>query len=145
MLTLTIAGVTILGNLLLEFVDEEEEEKQGVRTKADKTPSQLVKSAGHNSQSLVTAPGPFGNRDRLKNGAASSSGEDIDNGEVEDEDEDDDEIPDTIPEDAIFIPLGLIHQCPPTFYRGSDPEWQSFLEFSKDVERSINIRRKFIT
>lgn len=147
MLTLTIAGVTILGNLLLEFVDEEEEEKQGVRTKAEKTSSQLVKSAGHNNQGLVAAPGPFGDGDPPKNGTASSSGAEIHKNEVENEDEDQDdaEISDIIPEDAIFIPMGLIHQGPQTFYRGSDPEWQSFLEVSKDVERSLFIQSKSIT
>lgn len=41
-------------------------------------------------------------------------------------------IPDSMPEDAIFIPLGFVHQRPPTFYKGNDPEWQAFVEFSKD-------------
>lgn len=49
-------------------------------------------------------------------------------------------IPDVRPDDAIFIPLGWARQCPRTFYKGSDPEWQSFVEFAKDKRRSLLIR-----
>ena len=49
-------------------------------------------------------------------------------------------VPDILPEDAIFIPLGWARQLPSTFYKGSDPEWQGFLEFSQDRQRSLMIR-----
>lgn len=63
--------------------------------------------------------------------------------EDEEQAEDEVQIPDTIPEDAFFIPLGFAHQRPATFYRGSDPEWQSFLDFSHDRRRSLAIKSGF--
>lgn len=62
---------------------------------------------------------------------------------VKDEDVKDDEgvkIPDEIPEDAIFIPLGLTRQRPRTYYKAGDPEWQSFVEYGKDRERQVAVR-----
>ena len=59
---------------------------------------------------------------------------------VEESEEDDVQIPDQMPENAIFIPLGFPRQLPRTFYKGTDPEWQSFMEFSKDKQRSLFIR-----
>ncbi|KAL8639472.1 MAG: hypothetical protein Q9228_003503 [Teloschistes exilis] len=35
-------------------------------------------------------------------------------------------------EDTIFIPLGFAYQLPRKSYKGSDPEWQSFVQLSKD-------------
>ena len=62
---------------------------------------------------------------------------------VEDnEDEDDVQVPETMPEDAFFIPLGLIRQLPHTHYKGSDPEWQSFVEFGRDRERTTAVRSR---
>ena len=49
-------------------------------------------------------------------------------------------ITDQIPEEAIFIPLGWPRECPKTYYKGTDPEWQSFLEFNQDRKRSMRIR-----
>lgn len=66
--------------------------------------------------------------------------------DLEEEDEDEDEedlVPETMPDDALFIPLGLAHQCPPTYYKGTDPEWQSFLEFVADQKRSHQVRSMF--
>ncbi|MCJ1380806.1 hypothetical protein MMC17_003915 [Xylographa soralifera] len=62
--------------------------------------------------------------------------------EDEEDEEDEDIVPDTIPEDAWFIPLGLAHQRPQTFYRGSDPEWQSFVDFAKDKKKNAHIRHE---
>lgn len=65
--------------------------------------------------------------------------------EEEDEDEGEDEedlIPEIMPEDALFIPLGLAHQRPQTYYKGTDPEWQSFLEFASDHNRSYQVRSR---
>ncbi|KAL6715978.1 hypothetical protein ACLMJK_006940 [Lecanora helva] len=52
------------------------------------------------------------------------------------------EIPETMPEDAIFIPLGFTRQLPLTFYKGSDPEWKSFVEFRNDGGRGIAVRKE---
>lgn len=49
-------------------------------------------------------------------------------------------VPETMPEDAMFIPLGWAKTLPPTVYKGSDPEWQGFVEFAQDRERSLRIR-----
>lgn len=61
--------------------------------------------------------------------------------EVEDEDEED-LVPEIMPDDALFIPLGLAHQRPPIYYKGTDPEWQSFLEFAADRTRSHQVRSR---
>lgn len=47
---------------------------------------------------------------------------------------------DVQPDDAMFIPLGWARQCPMTFYKGSDPEWQSFVKLAQDKEMSLFIR-----
>lgn len=59
---------------------------------------------------------------------------------VEEPEEDDVEIPEDMPENAIFIPLSFPRQLPRTFYKGTDPEWQSFIAFAKDKNRSLLIR-----
>ena len=51
------------------------------------------------------------------------------------------EEPEEPPEDSWFIPLGWARQRPQTFYKGHDPEWQSFLEFSQNRERNGFIKR----
>ena len=61
----------------------------------------------------------------------------------EDEDEDDVQVPENMPEDAFFIPLGLVRQLPHTHYKGSDPEWQSFVEFGRNRERTTAVRSRF--
>lgn len=58
-------------------------------------------------------------------------------------DEDDVQVPETMPADAFFIPLGPTRQLPPMHYKGSDPEWQSFVEFGKDRDRSTAVRSTF--
>ena len=64
------------------------------------------------------------------------AGEDEEVGVQADENgEDDIEIPSEPPEDSWFIPMGLARQRPQTFYKGNDPEWQSFVEFSHDKKR----------
>ena len=75
---------------------------------------------------------------QTKVGHEAAEGED----ECSNEDGTDVQLPDTIPEDAYFIPLGFPRQRPQIFYRGSDPEWQSFLEFSRDRKRALAIRSK---
>ena len=55
-------------------------------------------------------------------------------------DENEVEIPETMPEDATFIPLGFARQRPETYYKATDPEWQSFIEYRKDREREPAIK-----
>lgn len=35
-------------------------------------------------------------------------------------------------EDTIFIPLGFAYKLPQKFYKGTDPEWQSFVQLSQN-------------
>ena len=67
------------------------------------------------------------------------------NGAQEDDNanEDDVEVPETMPEDALFIPLGRVRQRPHTHYKGSDPEWQSFVAFGNDRQRPAAVRSMF--
>ena len=51
------------------------------------------------------------------------------------EEEDEDFVPDEMPENAWFIPFGWPKQCPKTFYKGSDPEWQEFVALAKNQEK----------
>jgi len=59
------------------------------------------------------------------------------------EEEEDVDIPLESPEDSWFIPMGLARQRPQTFYKGNDPEWQSFVEFSHDKKRNSFVRSLF--
>lgn len=69
--------------------------------------------------------------------------EELKEGENDEEGDHEVEVPETMPEDAIFIPLGFTRQRPQTFYKGSDPEWQSFLEFRRDRDREKAVRSRF--
>ncbi|KFY78934.1 hypothetical protein V499_02018 [Pseudogymnoascus sp. VKM F-103] len=52
----------------------------------------------------------------------------------------DSETPEEL-EDALFIPFpGTIKQIPQSPYRGSDPEWQEYIKFSKDLELIKKVR-----
>ncbi len=71
--------------------------------------------------------------------------EEISEIEDDEEDEEDEEgIPEIMPEDALFIPFGSVHKLPRTYYKGSDPEWQSFIELANDKVRSDNLRCKLV-
>lgn len=65
-----------------------------------------------------------------------------DEGEDKAEDEDEVQVPDIMPEDARFIPLGFARPRAQTFYKRSDPEWQSFAEFLHDRKRNVSLRGK---
>lgn len=56
--------------------------------------------------------------------------------------QDDIAVPDEIPDDAIFIPLGRARQRPKEYYKGSDQEWQSFMELAHDEKRNALVRRE---
>ena len=85
----------------------------------------------------------------LAKAAAISKAEDekrkkVNDGAQEDEvDEDEVEVPEVMPANALFIPLGRPRQIPRTYYKGNDPEWQSFIEFRQDHQRSAIIQRMF--
>ena len=72
------------------------------------------------------------NRDKANDGA-----------QQDEDDEDDVQVPEVMPEDAFFIPLGMAREIPHTYYKGSDPEWQSFIEFRQDRKRSAAIQGIF--
>lgn len=48
-------------------------------------------------------------------------------------------------DDAIFIPLGFYHECPPTYYKSSDPEWKAFGEFANDRAKRQRVTRKYLS
>ena len=81
----------------------------------------------------------FGEDEETKKATDRSKTRTEDDGHANEE-EDDVEIPDTMPEDAIFIPLGFAHPRPQTYYKATDPEWQSFIEYRKDREREPAIK-----
>ncbi|KAF6233438.1 hypothetical protein HO173_008370 [Letharia columbiana] len=107
-----IAIVSAVSYYQLRYVDVEEEET------VDKAgaPSKMQPEDG----------------DKAKDGAR-------EDGKV---DEDDVQVPETMPEDAFFVPLGFVRQRPHTHYKASDPEWQSFVEFGRDRERPTAVRRE---
>jgi hypothetical protein len=72
-------------------------------------------------------------RERRDELAASAGTERREEGEEEEEDDDEDHI-------LLVIPTGLSRPKPRTFYKGSDPEWQSFKSISQDRERCKRIR-----
>ena len=91
----------------------------------------------------VAKPRPAKNKSKENTTAHNKEGEERAEEGTEEEGLDTAIVPDTIPEDAIFIPLGWARKLPPTLYKGSDPEWQSFVEFSHDRKRSLRIRSLF--
>lgn len=70
------------------------------------------------------------------------SKEEVNTQEYQEGDGKEDEIPDTLPEDALFIPLSPVRQRPAKLYKGSDPEWQSFVQFAQDRKRRSHIESK---
>ena len=72
------------------------------------------------------------------------SGDKANDGAQEDGvDEDDVEVPDVMPQNALFVPLGRPRQTPQTYYRGTDPEWQSFIDFRKDKKKAGDVQSMF--
>lgn len=39
-----------------------------------------------------------------------------------------------------FLPMTFAKKLPKQYYRGTDPEWQSFMELSKDKAHQISIQ-----
>ena len=73
-------------------------------------------------------------------GAIGNGDEDSDEaGADEEDDEDDDDAAEDV-EALHFLPTGFSRQKAPTYYRGSDPEWQEFTKLSRDKARVEKIR-----
>ena len=53
------------------------------------------------------------------------------------------QLPETIPEDALFIPLGRIRKVEPPDYKFGDPEWQNFVKYRRDGKKIKSIRGTF--
>jgi len=61
-----------------------------------------------------------------------------------DEDEDgEDEYEDD--GDALFIPFSWPKEMPRTYYRGSDPEWQEYVKFSRDEKMHRDVQQRMIS
>ena len=116
-----------LGSLL----DEEEEEEDKTRPRQVKEAVQQVKKAAQ-GEKLGADGGEASEIDQLETHATTQ--------EVAGEDDEDDIIPEELPDDALFIPIGWPRQGPQTYYKGSDPEWQSFIEFARDQKRVKNCK-----
>lgn len=43
---------------------------------------------------------------------------------------------------TIFIPLGFAYKLPQTYYKDTDPEWQSFVQLSNDRKQCKYLRCK---
>ena len=113
-LSLWVASICGFWYLVGSLDDEQEDEEASARSKAVATKQATeVLEAREDEENEVEADG---------------------------EEEDGVEVPSEPPEDSWFIPLGLARQQPQTFYRGSDPEWQSFVEFSHDEKRNHFVR-----
>ncbi|KAI4157873.1 MAG: hypothetical protein LQ342_007939 [Letrouitia transgressa] len=46
--------------------------------------------------------------------------------------------------ETYFIPLGFPYQLPKTYYKGSDPEWESFVQLSKNRERRERLKNELV-
>lgn len=111
----------------MEIVDQAEQERQA-KAKAIQTvaKSEAIDSSKYEGGQTFEEPGKREQQERDGLHAANKDG----NGSMINQ----------IPEEAIFIPLGWPRECPKTYYKGTDPEWQSFLEFNQDRKRSMRIR-----
>ncbi|KAL8687433.1 MAG: hypothetical protein Q9218_006390 [Villophora microphyllina] len=47
-------------------------------------------------------------------------------------------------EDTIFIPLGFAYELPKQYYKGSDPEWQSFIQLSRDKKLCDYLKNQLV-
>lgn len=91
-------------------------------------------------------------RPSLQQGDAPNHGgrEVTDEDEDEDEDDDDEYSDEEHEEDdeddgLIFFPTGFSRPRPRRFYRGSDPEWQTFARLAPDRQRMNKIRNELVS
>lgn len=133
-------------NLDIDVTDENENgDGKQIKFTVGKDLREENRRQGQNSEQIAHA---VKNKYMAESGAeveeeadADAQDEDEDGDEDEDEDEED-LVPEKMPDDALFIPLGLAHQRPQTYYKGTDPEWQSFLTFASDHNRNYQVRSR---
>ena len=137
---LALGGFTLVGYVASSLVEDEEDDQevtyQGEKPTAGS--KGLIGPAREDLNPLASSQ-DFQNSRRNFDGQVSVS-DDNAKDDDEDTDEDDDLIPDEMPEDALFIPLGFINQLPTTYYKGTDPEWQSFIAFMRDKQKDLQVR-----
>lgn len=134
-----LIGTSLFCYLALELTENEEEEGKNTGPRTRKPSDELVKAPFKEkfvAQDILGDVGKVGHKSR-------SNDETLENDD-DDGEEDEDYDAEPIPEDALFIPVGFVHERPRTYYKGSDPEWQSFLEFSKDKKRKTHICSKYL-
>ena len=125
-LWVTTAVALGLSSYALDYLDDPEEEDQKKASKVKEAVKQ-VKTAAEGEK--VGADGA--NVAPVEETATRQVSENEEGEEVED----DDLVPEIQPEDAWFIPFGWPKKCPPAFYKGSDPEWLSFVELARNKDR----------
>ncbi|KAL9101556.1 MAG: hypothetical protein Q9163_003185, partial [Psora crenata] len=67
-----------------------------------------------------------------------------DGSDQEDAEEEGIQLPETMPEDAIFVPLWLPKEKPEYFYKGSDPEWKNYATLARDHEKCKKLQPRMI-
>lgn len=120
--------------IVVEVEKDQEEQQEGNEGKLIK-PREIDASVKVTAQEKHSASATHGNNDklsRLEHKAQSNDKRSKDKDGEEDENL----------EDALFIPLGFVHELPRTYYKRSDPAWASFIELSRNRERLIHIRSK---
>ena len=120
-----VLAYSVLQKIFHELEDDEDESDEA-RSKQMKEAVKQVKRATE-AEKIGADGGDATDVDT--NNASTGKTEVVDDGD----EEDDQMVPDEQPEDAIFIPVGWPRQLPRVFYKGSDPEWQSFLKFAGDM------------
>lgn len=116
------------------FLEEEDEEEDKARPRQVKEVVQHVKKAAQGSK--VGADG--GETSDIEPVERHHTTEQV-TGE-----DDEDIVPDELPDDALFIPVGWPRQRPQTYYKGTDPEWQSFVEFARDQKRVKRCKGSYV-
>ena len=112
---------TLMGYMLftgLRTMLEDEEEPQNKPSQVKEAVRQVKKAA--DGEKL----GPEADVDLVTKGP-----------QTEEVADDEDIVPDEQPEDAIFIPVAWPQKRPREFYKGTDPEWQSFMELARNEKR----------
>lgn len=128
---LAVAITGLFYKSLLDLVDKDDEENDASRLNGKNSTGKLVEKAKKEKLSTQVVQDTVSTQDvnEYLNG-------------VRDGDGNENEIPGTLPEDVLFIPLSSPRRRPTTFYKGTDPEWQSFIRFSEDSEKCQYIRSR---
>ena len=130
---LAVAITGVFYKSLLDLVDEDNEENDASGLNGKTSTGKFVGKAKKEKHSAQVVQDTVSTQDVSYNEHLNG---------VRDGDGNENEIPDTLPEDALFIPLSSPRRRPTTFYKGTDPEWQSFIRFSEDSEKCQYIRSR---